>query len=94
MGIQLIKNFYDYDILELPQVATGVSYGLALDDAKVYIMSAGGADKIVKGVVEGATLSNSNDYYDTANLSSNATFNKRWAFEAITNATMGVITVS
>jgi hypothetical protein len=94
MGIQLIKNFYDYDILELPQVATGVSYGLALDDTKVYIMSAGGTDKIVKGVVEGATLSNSNDYYDTANLSSNATFNKRWAFEAITNATMGVITVS
>lgn len=96
MGIQLIRNFYDYDILELPQVAAPTAaspYGLALDDTKLYIMSTG-TDKIVKGVVEGSTLSNSNDYYDTANLNSNATFNKRYAFEAITNATIGLVKVS
>ena len=93
MGIQLIKNFYDYDILELPQIPTGVNYGLALKDTELYIMSTG-TDKIIKGCVEGSTLSNSSDYYDTANLNSNATFNKRWAFEAITNATMGLVTVA
>lgn len=49
MGIQLIKNFFDYDILELPQVATGnADYGLALDDTKIYVVSPT-SDKLIKG---------------------------------------------
>lgn len=92
MGIQLIRNFFDYDILVLPQVATGQNFGLALDNTKIYVMSTS-SDKVIKGVIEGNTLSNSNDFYDNADLTSNATFNKRWIFEGVTNSTMGVMTL-
>ena len=44
-------------------------------------------------VIEGSDLTNSNDFYDTADLSSNATMNKRWGFAAASNTVMGVITV-
>jgi hypothetical protein len=93
-GIQLIRNFYDYDILELSQVATGkFDYSLKLDDKKLYVMSPS-SDKIIKGVLEGSSTSNTQDFYDTANLQSTTTFNKRYAFEGITNSVMGVITLA
>lgn len=92
MGIHLIKDFYEFDILRLPQVATGVNYGLKLSDSKIFVMSTG-ADKIIKGFIEGDTLTNSNGFYDNADLSQNVTFNKRWKFDAVTNATMGVVTL-
>jgi len=91
MNIQVIKNFFDYDVLVLPQVATGAAdYGLALDDTKIYVVSPT-SDKLIKGVVEGSTLSNSNDFYDNANLTQNATLNKRWKFEWVSNATAGLV---
>ena len=92
MSIQLVKNFYDYDIMVLPQVATGdySTYGTVLKDNEIYVLSPG-SDKIVKGALEGGTLTNSNDFYDNANLTSNLTMNKRWEFGAITNATAGIL---
>ncbi|MGL4374793.1 MAG: hypothetical protein ACRCS6_13445 [Turicibacter sp.] len=94
MNIQLIKNFYDYDILELNQVALiGSNYGLTLDDNVIYVI-APSSDKLVKGCLEGETLSNSNDFYDNANLTQNSTLNKSWAFEVITNATAGIVTLA
>lgn len=94
MGIQLIRNFFDYDILVLPQVATGKGdYSLTLDDKIIYVISPT-SDKLIKGVIEGTTLTNSNDFYDNANLTSNATMNKRWIFEFMTNATAGSIVLN
>lgn len=92
MGIHLIKNFFDYDILVLPQVATGdySQFDMALNDDEIYIISPT-SDKLVRGVLEGSDLSNSNDYYDNANLTSNATINKRWAFEFFSNAVAGCV---
>ena len=90
--INIIRGIFDWDIIELPQVATGVNYGLALDDNVVYIMSTG-AEKVIKGVLEGATISNANDYYDTADLTSSATLNKRWGFGATSNTVMAYMTV-
>ena len=90
--INIIRGIFDWDIIELPQVATGSNYGLALADNKVYVMSVG-AEKVIKGVIEGQTLSNSNDFYDTADLTSSATMNKRWGFAATSNTCMGVITL-
>lgn len=90
--INIVRGIFDWDIIELPQVATGNAYGLALNDNHVYVISTG-AQKMVQGVVEGATLTNSNDYYDTADLTSSATINKRWNFGCVSNACMGLITV-
>lgn len=90
MSIKLIKNVYDYDLLVLPQVATGNNYGLALNDDRIYIMSPM-ADKLIKGYMEGTDLTNSNDYYENADLTSNFTMKKNWEFQAVTNATMAVI---
>ena len=93
MKIELIKDFLGYQILVLPQVASGADYGLALDDKKIYVMSTS-SDKIIKGCFEGSTIQNSNDYYDNADLTSNATLNKRWKFEAVSNSAMGCVTLS
>lgn len=95
MGIHLIKNFFDYDIMVLPQVATGnfATFDMALNDNEIYIVSPQ-SDKLVKGVLEGSDLTNSNDYYDNANLTSNATINKRWAFEFLSNAVAGCVQFS
>lgn len=94
MSIQLIKDFFDYDTIVLPQVATGKGdYGLQLNDKEIYVLSPS-SEKLVKGVIEGEVLTNSNDYYDNANLTSNATMNKRWIFEFLSNATAGIIHLS
>jgi hypothetical protein len=76
----------------LPQVATGdySTFDMALKDDELYIVSPS-SDKLVKGVIEGADLTNSNDFYDNANLTSNATINKRWAFEFLSNAVAGCV---
>jgi len=95
MGIHLIKNFFDYDIMVLPQVATGdySSFDMALNDNEIYVLSPA-SDKLIKMVLEGTDLTNSNDYYDNANLTSNATINKRWACEFISNAVAGCVQFS
>lgn len=92
IGIQLIRNFFEYDVLVLPQVATAnyQDYSLLLDDKEIYIISPS-TDKLIKGVIEGVTLNNSNNYYDNANLTSNSTINKSWAFEFVSNATAGLL---
>lgn len=93
--INLIRTAFDYDFMVLPQVATGdyTSYSLALNDNQLFVISPA-ADKLVRGVVEGSTLSNSNDYYDTANLTSNFTINKRYGFEYLSGATAGSYIIS
>ena len=79
----------------LPQVATGdfSTFDMALNDGEVYIVSPS-SEKLIKMVLEGTDLTNSNDYYDNANLTSNATINKRWACEFISNAVAGCVQFS
>jgi hypothetical protein len=91
--INIIRGIFDWDIIEIPQVATGdAQYGLALADDEVYVMSLGG-DKPLKAFVEGDTLTNVGDFYDTANLTSSATLNKRWGVGMACNNVLGVIKV-
>ena len=92
--INIVRGIFDWDIIEIPQVAVGddKSYDLALDDNVVYVLSLG-AEKPIKGVLEGSTLTNSNDFYDNADLTSSATMNKRWGFAAASNTVMGFLTV-
>lgn len=89
----LIKDFFDYDVMVMPQVATGKNYGLALDDTKLYVISTG-AEKIVRGIIEGSTITNIDGFYDNADLTQHATMNKRWNTIVATNATMACLTLA
>lgn len=92
-GIGLIRDFYQYDIMEMPQVATGKDFGLALDDKYIYII-APSSDKLVKGAIEGATQSFTSNPEDNADLTTSTSFIKRWKFEVATNSTMARMKVS
>lgn len=88
--INLIRTAYDYDFMVLPQIATGdyTNYSLALDNDLLMVLSPA-ADKLVRGVVEGSTMTNSNDFFDNANLTSKYTINKRFGFEYLSGAVAG-----
>lgn len=91
--IRLIKDFLEYDIVELSQVATGSNYGLKLHDDKLYVMAMNG-DKLIKMVIEGSTITNIDQASDNADLTQHATLNKRWGVGVITNSAMGCMTLS
>lgn len=93
--INLIRTAYDYDFMVLPQVATPdyTNYGLALDDNLLMVISPA-SDKLVRGVIEGSTLTNSNDYYDNADLTSNFTINKRYGFSYLSGAIAGAYKIT
>lgn len=93
--LELIRTAYGFDFLTLPQVATGdyKTMGLALKDNFIMAISPA-ADKLVRGVIEGSVLTNSNDYYDNANLTSNFTINKRYGFEFLSGAVAGSYTIT
>ena len=95
MKLELIRTAYGFDFLTLPQVATGdySTMSLALNDNLIMAISPA-ADKLVRGVIEGATLTNSNDPHDNANLTTNFTINKRYGFEYISGAVAGSYTIS
>lgn len=77
-SISILKNFYGYTLMQLPQVATGdyTNFGLAMDPDTVYVISPA-MDKLVKMVVSN-TLTNSNQFYDNADLTQNYTMRKDW----------------
>lgn len=85
--IGVIRDFYAYDVLEMPQIASGSDFGLALSDNYIYVV-APSSDKLIKGVVEGATQSFTNNAEDTADLTTNTSFIKRWKFGVVTNSVM------
>lgn len=88
--IDLIRTAFGYDFMVLPQVATPnyTNFGLALNDNLLMVISPA-ADKLVRGVIEGSTLTNSNDYYENADLTSNFTINKRYGFSFLSGAIAG-----
>lgn len=92
-SIGIIRNFYDFDIMEMPQVATGKDFGLALSDEYIYVI-APSSDKLVKGSIEGATQSFTTSAESNADLSSSSTFIKRWKFEVVTNSVMARMKVT
>lgn len=79
-SIGLLRDFFGYTLFQLPQVATGnySTMGLALPDDTLFIISPA-IDKLVKGVVSN-TLSNSNQFYDNADITQNFTMRKDFDF--------------
>ena len=91
-AVSYVSDFYGFDTFEIPQAPTGVGYGLALDDTKLYIISPA-VSKAVVGVMT-STLTNSNEFYDNADISQNFTMRKNYNFEFLAAAFAGVYTIS
>ena len=66
--------------------------GLVLPDDKIFVVSPA-QDKLVKGVVSNA-LTNSNQFYDNADLTSDYTTRKMWEFVYASASKAGVYTIT
>lgn len=78
-AVGIMAKFYNFDLYELAQIPTGdANFGVALDNNTLYLVSPG-ADKVVKGAVSN-TLTNSNQFYDNADITQNFTLRKDWKF--------------
>lgn len=79
--------------MSIPQVADWSSpFKLLLDDSRLYVVSPS-ANKIIKMVLEGATMSNVDAPFANANLTQNATMFKSWGAAVATNAIAGIMTL-
>lgn len=87
-----VKNFYGYDLYEIDQIPSGKNYGMELDDNVLYFVSPS-VDKVVKGVLN-TTLTNGNQYYDNADLTSNFTLHKGWDFTFASAGFAGKYTIT
>lgn len=90
--VSYVSNFYGYDLYEIPQSASGDNFGLALSDDTLYVISPA-ADKAVKAVMSTA-LTNSNDFYDNADISQNFTMRKAWDAQFAAGAYVGQYTIT
>ena len=90
-SIELIKNVYGYDVIKMNNAAAQGG-GLVLPDNKIFVVSPA-QDKLVKGVVSNA-LTNSNQFYDNADLTSDYTARKMWEFVYASAAKAGVYEIS
>lgn len=89
--IGFIRTAFGYDVLALPQVAKITTpWSLALSNSYLYILSPS-APKLLKMVLEGTTLSNTDTTFQNANLMQNSTLWKSWGIGVATSATAGVI---
>lgn len=89
-----LRNFKGFDVIELPQVADYTTeFGLALDDTKVYVLSPS-SDKLIKGFVEGQTISLVSQYENNADLTQLTTMKKSYGFAVATSSIAGVIQLS
>jgi len=86
-----IRNFKGYDVLELPQVAAWeTEFNLVLDDTKLWVVSPT-AGKLVKVVLEGATMANTTDAFGNADLTQQTNLIKMWGTGIATSALAGTI---
>lgn len=90
-AINLIKNVFGFDVLRLDQ-ALAADGGLVLPDNQIFVVSPA-QDKLVKGAVS-STLANSNQFYENADLTSNFTYRKNYAFAYASSATAAVYTIT
>lgn len=93
-SLTYMKNFYGFDLMMLPQVATGdfTNFGLALDPNTLYVL-APSVGRLIKGVVSN-TLTNSNQFYDNADLTSNFTYRKDFDFRFLSGAWGGMYKIT
>jgi hypothetical protein len=88
-----IKTAFGYDVMRLPQVANITTpWGVKIANDRLFIL-APSSQKIVKLVLEGSTLSNTDSVYENSNLLQKSTLFKSWGVGVATNVTAGIITL-
>ena len=90
-SIELFKNVYGYDVIKMDNAAAQGG-GLVLPDDKIFVVSPT-QDKLVKAVVSNA-LTNSNQFYDNADLTSDYTTRKMWDSSMRLRLRPGIYTVT
>lgn len=91
--IGYINTMAGYDVMAIPQVADWASpFKLLLDDTRLYVLSPS-AGKLVKLVIEGSMMSQTDTPFQNANLTQNATMYKSFGSGIATSAIAGVITL-
>lgn len=91
--VSYIKDFYGFDLYELPQAPTGgADFGLAIDDTKLYVV-APAVSKPVTGVMSTA-MTNSNQFYENADISQNFTMRKAYDFQFIGASYSGLYSIT
>ena len=90
--VSFVQNFYGFDVYELPQMPTGANFGMALNDNVLYIISPS-VNKVIEGALSTA-LTNSNQFYDNADISQNMTLRKAYDFQFVASAYAGIYTIS
>jgi len=92
--IGYVQTAFGSDILCFPQVAAyATPFTLSLADNRLWVISPS-ANKLVKLVLEGATLANTTGPYDNANLTQVTTLYKSFGSAIATNSVAGVIELS
>lgn len=89
-SIELLRTIMGYTVMKLDNAVTKAGE-LILPDNKIYVISPS-QDKLVKGVMT-TQLSNSNQFYDNADLTSNFTMRGEYSFMYISSAYAGIFTI-
>lgn len=84
--IEVLRSAYGYDIVKLNN-AVNADGSLKLSSNAIFVVSPS-QDKLIKGVLSTA-MTNSNDYFDNADLTQNFTYRKDWNFAYASSATAG-----
>jgi hypothetical protein len=88
-----VRNFAGTDIMVMPQVADFTTpFQTLISNSYLWFISPG-AQKLLKVVLEGNTLSYTSDVYANANLLQTSTMYKSWGVGVATNAVAGCMTV-
>lgn len=89
-----IPQFNTYDVVPMEQIAdyASTTYGLKLDDTKIFVVSPA-SDKVVK-IVVGGTLSNTSGTFENANLAQTGSIMKAYSVATITNSIAGYISTT
>lgn len=90
-AVDIMSKYYGYEVMVFDQAAT-VDDGLLISDKDIFVVSPA-QDKLVKGAVS-ASMNNSNDYYDNADLTQNFTMRKNWDFQFASAAKAGIYTLN
>lgn len=84
--IELLKGVLDFPIMRLNN-AVDAAGNLVLANDEIYVVSPS-VDKLVKGVMATA-MTNTNQHFDNADITSNFTYRKEWDFVYASAATAG-----